>query len=74
MVKSRRPGGVHDTEVTVFDSVGFALDRLHEQRWGTRTGIDLIADLEDPKEPLCVLASRTEERGGSPRVTGELNK
>ena len=59
VLSGRRTGRASDLEVTVFDSVGFALEdfaalrylhRLHRERRGTRTHIDLIPDLEDPKD------------------------
>ena len=64
VVSGRRPGRANDAEVTVFDSVGFALEdfsalrylhRLHRQRRGTRGAIDLIPDLEDPKDLFSLL-------------------
>lgn len=71
VVSGRSPGRAGEAEVTIFDSVGFALQdfsalrylhRLHQQRRGTRSSIDLIPDLEDPKDLFSLLASRTEER------------
>ncbi len=59
VLTGRRVGRSSEREVTVFDSVGFALEdfaalrylyRLHRERRGTRTQIDLIPDLEDPKD------------------------
>src|SRR5487761_306725 len=67
VVTARKPGRAHDAEVTIFDSVGFALEdfsalrylhRLNQQRRGTRTGIDLIPDLEDPKDLFSLVAGR----------------
>jgi ornithine cyclodeaminase len=64
VVMGRRPGRANDAEVTIFDSVGFALEdfsalrylhRLHQQRRGTRGAIDLIPDLEDPKDLFSLL-------------------
>ena len=64
VVTSRRPGRAGDAEVTIFDSVGFALQdfsalrylhRLHQQRRGTRAAIDLIPDLDDPKDLFSLL-------------------
>lgn len=71
VVAGRRPGRANGAEVTIFDSVGFALQdfsalrylyRLHRQRRGTRSSIDLIPDLEDPKNLYSLLAARTDER------------
>jgi ornithine cyclodeaminase len=59
VVTGRKPGRASDAEVTVFDSVGFALEdfsalrylhRLHQELRGRHTEIDLIPDLEDPKD------------------------
>ena len=79
VVSGGKPGRTHAAEVTIFDSVGFALQdfsalrylhRLHQQRRGTRAAIDLIPDLEDPKD-LFSLLDRTPER--EPRAAaGEL--
>ena len=64
VVTARKPGRANDAEVTIFDSVGFALQdfsalrylhRLHQQRRGTRAAIDLIPDLEDPKDLFSLL-------------------
>jgi ornithine cyclodeaminase len=71
VVTARKPGRTDDAEVTIFDSVGFALQdfsvlrylyRLHQQRRGTRTGIDLIPDLEDPKDLFSVLGAPSPAR------------
>ena len=68
VVTSRERGRASDAEVTIFDSVGFALQdfsalrylhRLHQQRRGTRTGIDLIPDLEDPKDLFSLLGEES---------------
>jgi ornithine cyclodeaminase len=65
VVTTRKPGRANDREVTIFDSVGFALQdfsalrylhRLHQQRRGTRTAIDLIPDLDDPKDLFSLVA------------------
>ncbi|MGH7106584.1 MAG: hypothetical protein ACREFT_08770, partial [Acetobacteraceae bacterium] len=62
----RKPGRASDAEVTIFDSVGFALQdfsalrylhRLHQQRRGTRAVIDLIPDLEDPKDLFSLVGA-----------------
>jgi ornithine cyclodeaminase len=71
VVSARRPGRLNDAEVTIFDSVGFALQdfsalrylhRLHQQRRGTRTAIDLIPDLEDPKDLFSLLGATARAR------------
>lgn len=71
VVSGRKPGRANDAEVTIFDSVGFALEdfsalrylhRLHQQRRGTRTGIDLIPDLEDPKDLFSLVGGASPAR------------
>jgi ornithine cyclodeaminase len=58
-------GRTHADEVTVFDSVGFALEdfsalrylrRIHHEERGTRTQIDLLPQLEDPKDLFGLLS------------------
>jgi len=81
VVTSRKPGRANDAEVTVFDSVGFALQdfsalrylhRLHQQRRGTRTGIDLIPDLEDPKDLFSLLGEPSSPARTRPAPVAEL--
>ena len=81
VVTSRKPGRASDTEVTVFDSVGFALQdfsalrylhRLHQQRRGTRTSIDLIPDLEDPKDLFSLLGEPPSPSRTRPLPAAEL--
>jgi len=59
VVAGRVPGRAHADEVTLFDSVGFALEdfsalrylmRLHEQRRAGARELDLIPELTDPKD------------------------
>ncbi len=59
VVSGRQPGRAGAAQVTIFDSVGFALQdfsalrylhRLHQQRRGSDADIDLIPDLDDPKD------------------------
>lgn len=53
------PARVHEREVTIFDSVGFALEdfsslrylyRLHQAHAGSQAQLDLLPDLDDPKD------------------------
>jgi ornithine cyclodeaminase len=71
VLTTRKPGRVGDAEVTIFDSVGFALQdfsalrylhRLHRQRRGSRAAIDLIPDLEDPKDLFSLLGGAAPAR------------
>jgi len=54
-----------EREVTIFDSVGFALEdfsslryllRIHHEERGKQAQIDLLPDLEDPKDLFALLA------------------
>lgn len=66
VLTGRRAGRSSEREVTVFDSVGFALEdfsairyvsRLHRQRRGERAKIDLIPELEDPKDLFSLIGA-----------------
>ncbi len=65
VLAGQRAGRVHDREVTIFDSVGFALEdfsslrylrRIHQQQRGSQQQIDLVPDLENPKDLFSLLA------------------
>ncbi len=64
VITGAAPGRHHATEVTVFDSVGFALEDFSTMRYlrdlATRTGLsstlDLVPDLADPKNLFDLLA------------------
>ena len=67
VVAGRAQGRANDAEVTIFDSVGFALEdfsalrylhRLHREELGHRTTIDLVPDLANPKDLFALLAQR----------------
>jgi ornithine cyclodeaminase len=60
------PGRTAPEQVTIFDSVGFALEdfsalryllRVHHEERGDESHIDLIPDLEDPKDLFALLAA-----------------
>jgi ornithine cyclodeaminase len=64
VVTASKPGRAHADEVTIFDSVGFALEdfsalhylyRINMQR-GAKARIDLVPQLDDPKNLFSVLA------------------
>jgi ornithine cyclodeaminase len=66
VLAGRRPGRVNAGEVTIFDSVGFALEdfsslrylrRIHQEQRGSQQQIDLVPDLENPKNLFALLAS-----------------
>jgi ornithine cyclodeaminase len=56
---------VNALEVTIFDSVGFALEdfsslrylrRIHQEQRGSQQQIDLVPDLDNPKNLFALLA------------------
>ncbi|HEY0341705.1 MAG TPA: ornithine cyclodeaminase [Steroidobacteraceae bacterium] len=65
VLAGRRPGRVSEREVTIFDSVGFALEdfsslrylrRIHQESRGLQQHVDLVPDLENPKDLFGFLA------------------
>jgi len=67
VLAGRRPGRVSEREVTIFDSVGFALEdfsslrylrRIHQESLGLQQQVDLVPDLENPKDLFGLLASK----------------
>jgi ornithine cyclodeaminase len=67
VLAGRRPGRVSDREVTIFDSVGFALEdfsslrylrRIHQESRGLQQQVDLVPDLENPKDLFGLLAPK----------------
>jgi ornithine cyclodeaminase len=65
VLRGEAPGRVHPHDVTIFDSVGFALEdfsslryllRIHHEERGAEASIDLVPDLEDPKDLFALLA------------------
>jgi ornithine cyclodeaminase len=70
-------GRAHDREVTIFDSVGFALEdfsalrylhRLHRESRGEAT-IDLVPALENPKNLFALLGPRLAKPRGVHRLS-----
>ena len=66
VLTGRRPGRAADAEVTIFDSVGFALEdfsslrylrRIHHELRGLQQHIDLVPDLDNPKDLFALLAA-----------------
>jgi ornithine cyclodeaminase len=71
VLSGKTRGRTHERDVTIFDSVGFALEdfstlrylyRLHSEERGIHGKIDLVPDLEDPKNLFARLASRSDAR------------
>jgi len=67
VVAGRAPGRANDAEVTVFDSVGFALEdfsalrylaRLNQEVGGQRETIDLLPEPLDPKDLFTQMSGR----------------
>lgn len=67
VLAGRASGRGSEREVTIFDSVGFALEdfsslrylmRIHQEERGSAGQIDLVPDLEDPKDLFGLLADR----------------
>jgi ornithine cyclodeaminase len=66
VVSGRASGRTNDREVTIFDSVGFALEDFSALRLvhrlnradRTRPTVDLVPDLSDPKDLYSVLTPR----------------
>ncbi|HTB87102.1 MAG TPA: hypothetical protein VK743_04100, partial [Steroidobacteraceae bacterium] len=63
-----RPGRLSDQEITIFDSVGFALSDFSSLRYLLKLNgeypdggqrIDLIPEMEDPKDLFACMANQT---------------
>jgi ornithine cyclodeaminase len=76
VLAGRASGRAGDREVTIFDSVGFALEdfsalrylhRLHREARGVRTSIDLVPELENPKDLFTLLSGASAESRHLPR-------
>lgn len=67
VLAGRRTGRCGSREVTVFDSVGFALEdfsslrylrRIHQEVRGLQQQVDLVPDLDNPKDLFSLLAQQ----------------
>jgi ornithine cyclodeaminase len=74
VLAGRVAGRAHDGEVTVFDSVGFALEdfsalrylrRIHHEERGVRPQVDLLPALEDPKDLFGLLSGKPERHAAA---------
>jgi ornithine cyclodeaminase len=70
VLANRVPGRRSERDVTIFDSVGFALEdfsslryllRVHHEERGTHAQIDLVPELDDPKDLFALLVPQREE-------------
>lgn len=77
VLAGRATGRAHDREVTIFDSVGFALEdfaalryvhRLHREQRDSRATVDIVPALENPKDLFSLLAARQAQ----PRAASHL--
>ena len=77
VVAGRAVGRADDREVTIFDSVGFALEdfsslrylhRLHREERGSHATIDLVPALDNPKDLFSLLGARQDK----PRAASHL--
>jgi ornithine cyclodeaminase len=77
VVAGRAPGRANDAEVTIFDSVGFALEdfsalrylhRLHREAAGTRATVDLVPALENPKNLYSLLEAHPSQARAAARL------
>ena len=66
VLAGRAPGRAHEREVTLFDSVGFALEdfsalrylqRIHHEERGAHARIDLLPEPADPKDLFACLCA-----------------
>jgi len=73
VLNGRVPGRVSERDVTIFDSVGFALEdfsalryllRIHQEQRGRQQQIDLLPDLEDPKDLFALLTPQSRPVAG----------
>jgi ornithine cyclodeaminase len=64
VLAGERPVRTSERDVTIFDSVGFALEdfsslryllRIHHEERGAQQQIDLVPDLDDPKDLFALL-------------------
>jgi len=77
LLAGQAPGRGGDREVTIFDSVGFALEdfsslryllRIHHEERGAQQQIDLLPDLDDPKDLFALLLPEPRKLASLPGV------
>ena len=77
VLAGRVAGRAHDGEVTLFDSVGFALEdfsalrylrRIHQEERGARSQVDLLPALEDPKDLFGLLSAQPQRHAAAEHV------
>lgn len=78
VISGTHPGRCSVAEVTVFDSVGFALEdfsslrylmRIHNEERGGQPQIDLVPDLDDPKDLFALLQPQAQAATPRRRVS-----
>jgi ornithine cyclodeaminase len=76
VLAGRAPGRAHEREVTLFDSVGFALEdfsalrylrRIHHEERGAQARIDLLPEPADPKDLFGCLSAFPTTRPAAPK-------
>jgi ornithine cyclodeaminase len=81
VLDGRATGRASDAEVTIFDSVGFALEdfaalrflhRLHREAAGTGATVDLVPSLANPKDLFALLARTPDPAVAVPAATDRL--
>jgi ornithine cyclodeaminase len=74
VLAGRAAGRAHGGEVTLFDSVGFALEdfsalrylrRIHQEERGARPHVDLLPALEDPKDLFGLLSAQPQRHAAA---------
>jgi ornithine cyclodeaminase len=77
VLAGERPARSSERDVTIFDSVGFALEdfsslryllRTHHEERGAQQQIDLVPDLDDPKDLFALLAPQAASVASRPGV------
>jgi ornithine cyclodeaminase len=77
VLAGERPGRSSERDVTIFDSVGFALEdfsslryllRIHHEERGAQQQIDLVPDLDNPKDLFALLVPQPVSVAARPGV------
>ena len=77
VLAGEHPVRMSERDVTIFDSVGFALEdfsslrylmRIHHEERGAQQQIDLVPDLDDPKDLFALLVPQPASVAARPGV------